>query len=243
MRRDSSDSPFDSSLIPTQREVEVWDKDKDGPCCTATSFRPDLTSPPGTKWNIDCVQIFAEDFVKYHTQYEHHTAAVRLAFSTHLRKQLRNDYTKMCAKGNLEAEAAYAARSKHANRQQRKRTLFRRRYEMALGYEELKPHAAMLQEFGVDGMSSDESEQEDKHNKVHYHVLIKPWRSPQVTPWLRAFDAVYFRSRINSTGGNTRGAFPHMRMIGPRVSSARGAVPGLLLNAYSPSWLVQLGPY
>ncbi|OCH84869.1 hypothetical protein OBBRIDRAFT_690169, partial [Obba rivulosa] len=212
-------------------------------CCSATEFRPDLNSPPRTEWNKCCTRVFAEDFVKHHPHYADRLAEVSEAFSSHFGKQLRRDYHKQLTEGDLQAKAYYHIMLSQLSRMFTGRVyvqLFQRRYEMALEHESLKPHAQMLLRLGIDGMSSDESEREG--NKIHYNVLLKPWRNPQVTTWLRLFDAAYHKSRINSVGSNTRGAFPHIRKVGQRLSTSR-AVPGLPRNTYHPDWLMKLTSY
>lgn len=94
-------------------------------------------------------------------------------------------------------------------------------------------------------MSSDESDHDN--GVTQYRVLIKPWRAPMLTPFLRAFDAAYRRSRFVPILQNTQGAHPHLRLAPTnaptRATTTRGAVVGLPINAYNPEWLSTLGRF
>lgn len=91
----------------------------------------------------------------------------------------------------------------------------------------------MIRLLGVDGMSSDESTVEN--DITRYEILIKKWRHPNLTSWLRTFDAVYRKL----TRG-VRGAAVHWRQVTNRSDNTRRAVPCLPRNAYSPEWLQTL---
>ena len=95
----------------------------------------------------------------------------------------------------------------------------------------------MLEELGIDGMSSDEEVITPEGKK--YFILTPQWRAPIVMPWLRVFDALYHRQRTLAVHGDQRGCMPRQRYTPHpvRVSTSRRFVPGLPINAYRVDWL------
>ena len=87
--------------------------------------------------------------------------------------------------------------------------------------------AAMLVRFGRDGMSSDESSEDEDENK-YYRILDKPWRSVAAGMWIRSFDSDGRRQRIRVVSGGM---------------SSTNAVRGLPLSAYRGGWLKRLSKY
>lgn len=101
----------------------------------------------------------------------------------------------------------------------------------------LTAHLAMLSRIGIQGMSSDESDFEERPAK--YYVHVPRWRSPELSSWLHAIDQLemYFRTMARKP----KGALPRLRIhsaTGP-VSDKR-FVPGLPKSAYNASWLLTL---
>lgn len=96
----------------------------------------------------------------------------------------------------------------------------------------------MLENLGIDGMSSDESETEHVGGDYHtnYHILRPQWRAGRVTPWLRMFDSIHNILRRSGAppGG---GSFPRQRRATNRTSTNVKFVPGLPINAYDPEWI------
>ncbi|OBZ66078.1 hypothetical protein A0H81_13919 [Grifola frondosa] len=131
------------------------------------------------------------------------------------------------------------ARKRAAKRAERKRNLFYRRFEVAANHTDLQRHLGILQDLGVDGMSSDESEHEN--GVIQYRVLIKSWRNPVLTPWLRTFDAAYRKDRLGPSQ-STRGAHPHLRLASQKVD-LRAPVIRLPFNAYNYEWLKGLSAF
>ena len=95
----------------------------------------------------------------------------------------------------------------------------------------------MLEDLGVDGMSSDEEVKTLEGKK--FFILIPKWRAPMLTPWIRVFDSLYLRHRNQQVNGDQRGCMPHKRHTCSKLSTSRTFVPGLPINAYRSNWLEQ----
>lgn len=93
----------------------------------------------------------------------------------------------------------------------------------------------MLDDLGIDGMSSDEEERID--DGVQYRILVPRWRSPNLTPWLRQFDEIYLYYRHEKNSRDLRGTFPRRRLPSSVWSTSRKFVAGLPINAYRTDWL------
>ena len=96
----------------------------------------------------------------------------------------------------------------------------------------------MLDKFGRDGMSSDESDTDENGRKVLY-ALIKPWRSVTANMWVHKFDEPVQESRLHS---EKRGRPPRCRIRSNRISSSK-AVNNLPGNAYDSTWLQAQNAY
>lgn len=101
----------------------------------------------------------------------------------------------------------------------------------------MAPQRRMLEDLGVEGMSSDEEVKTQEGTR--YLVLIPKWRAPVLTPWLRIFDALYLRYRNQRVHGDQRGCLPRRRNASAKESTSRKFVPGLPVNAYRTDWLEQ----
>lgn len=103
----------------------------------------------------------------------------------------------------------------------------------------------MLQIFGPDGMSSDESEWyvpddgPSDERCPRYWIHRPQWRSHTVvTSWLRIFDSLYQMYRNSKT--DRRGARIRRRSEKnprPAYSTSDKYVPGLPINAYDEQWM------
>ena len=96
-----------------------------------------------------------------------------------------------------------------------------------------------VQELGVSGMSSDESDHESGRGPATYAIVNKDWRSSGVMELLRLLNALHLRWRYQNNWNPTLGAWPHLRLLS-RKSSTRAAVKGLPNNVYSPKFLASL---
>ena len=98
----------------------------------------------------------------------------------------------------------------------------------------------MLQRLGPDGMSSDEEEIEN--GTIQYNIVVKEWRSEELTPWLRVFDAASRMLRLEPFP-RRRGCHPRDRRSTDQTGSTSYGVVGLPTAAYRPEWLARLGAY
>jgi hypothetical protein len=241
MRRPTRTAPFPD--LPSPAEVANWNPSH--AACSAEALRPDLNSPPGTPWNKSVTEVFVQSFLSAGFFECTEPDTIAKAFSVHLRT-LREQYVSQ----HLSPEAR-AERSKKAGRAERKRNvsanfkqvfplnaihqLFHRRRSVAIKYPELRHHVDVISSFGVDGMSSDESDHES--GVPRYRILQKSWRNPRVTPWLRIFDAIHLHSRWGPIGRVTAGSKPHTRVVSTEVDDTHPAVTHLPKNAYDTAWL------
>lgn len=99
----------------------------------------------------------------------------------------------------------------------------------------MEPQRRMLEQLGVNGMSSDEGEKVD--SGVQYRIYAPRWRAPMLTPWLRVFDALYLDFRMGDDSRDHRGNLPRRRVPTRLESSSRKFVAGLPINAYRADWL------
>ncbi|OBZ77588.1 hypothetical protein A0H81_02217 [Grifola frondosa] len=233
MNRESSDSPFDIAFMASEEDVSAFNP-FNGYCCTAADFRPDLRSPPGTPWNKSVTKVFVKSFIEEGIYSCTDAHMIEVAFQTHL-KYLRTLHQRAGI-----SKLENTARKRAAKRAERKRNLFYRRFEVAANHTDLQRHLGILQDLGVDGMSSDESEHEN--GVIQYRVLIKSWRNPVLTPWLRTFDAAYRKDRLSGPSQSTRGAHPHLRLASQKVD-LRAPVIRLPFNAYNYEWLKGLSAF
>ncbi|OBZ77005.1 hypothetical protein A0H81_03651 [Grifola frondosa] len=143
MHREEWDSPFDEARIPTDAELQAFDKDK-GRCCTADDFRPDVNHPPGTPWNKSVAKVFAQSFLSFGVYSCKDENMIVNAFKVHfkyLRKRWNDTKT---------SKEQLAKRQRLANRNERKRGLFHRRLAIVLDHDLLRHHEQMLRRLGVD---------------------------------------------------------------------------------------------
>jgi hypothetical protein len=101
----------------------------------------------------------------------------------------------------------------------------------------MEPQRRMLEDLGVDGMSSDEEVPTDEGKQ--YISLVPKWRAPVLAFWLRVFDSLYLRHRNQAEHGDQCGCLPRKRITTAKESTSRKFVPGLPINAYRADWLDQ----
>jgi hypothetical protein len=114
--------------------------------------------------------------------------------------------------------------------------LYYRRIRAAKCFEETRRHLPMIGLYGIDGMSTDESDHENGTGRPLYQILSKPWRNPLATPTLRTLDALQRDMRFRPVRRAGPGAQPHNRAISSGISG-RAPVPGLPSDFYHPRWL------
>lgn len=114
--------------------------------------------------------------------------------------------------------------------------LFQRRLTAATLCNGLKRHAQILSDLTIDGMSSDESEDEGDETGKPCYVTRPVWRAVELGPWLRVFDSLYLA--LGKEHGPGHG--PHLRIYNhqvPRMSHNQKFVAHLPVNAYDVRWL------
>ena len=118
--------------------------------------------------------------------------------------------------------------------------------EIAQSHPFLRAHVPILERFGVEGMSSDESDLDElptypraRLKNRRYYVLRPQWRAEELTDWLHIFDSAHMIMRRSQSGGS-RGALPHLRLYNaqsPKFSESKSFVRGLPASAYDEEWL------
>jgi len=78
--------------------------------------------------------------------------------------------------------------------------LYHRRRDITFLYPQMEPQRRMLEDLGVDDMSSDE-EVKGREGK-QYLILALRWRAPALTFWLRIFDSLYLHHRNREEHGD-----------------------------------------
>jgi hypothetical protein len=235
----------------------AWNYDKGrkcNPCCTIAHFRIDLLGTARSPWNKSAAKVFSEDFVRHHGL-EPTTALIEdIEDAFHTRIKSLKEKSK-----RHHLNAAQSHQETRKDRQHvRKSTviitshcrlwclphfyhsqLFHRRFEVAQMNPSLQKHVPLLQRLGVEGMSSDESENDDLTKNPRFFVLSPRWRAKELSTWLRMFDSLYMIER--RSGGDGRGAYPRLRIYKSPQSFSRSTrfVPGLPVNTYDPSWLAR----
>ncbi|KAJ7078370.1 hypothetical protein C8R43DRAFT_910409, partial [Mycena crocata] len=204
------------------------------------NFRVDVMGTNRSQWNKSAARVFSEitirrwhlpnTFQLFHAIYD--------AFSTHLETIIRR------YKHSIMSKPDRLLRESADRRQTRKYQVFilspslgmRRRY-IAYTFKPLQKHIKMLEELGVDGMSSDESQKEDNARTPEYHILAPSWRARRVAPWLRMFDSLHHILRKEGEAAVSRGGWPRYRKITQKKSSSSKFVAGLPRNFYDSRWI------
>ncbi|RPD56981.1 hypothetical protein L226DRAFT_449457, partial [Lentinus tigrinus ALCF2SS1-7] len=229
--REHNKSPFPKRTIARPILIRGFDPDK-GPCCTAKKFRIDIHGTPASEWNTSATEVFVRDFLTVPQHTCRNRKKVHAMFRSHF-KTLQRHFRKGRSKDKGKGKGKEGDRSDMGDRYQRKYNLFQRRHAIVSRYHVLHPHIKILQRLGVNGMSSDEEEEDAPF--VRYRVLVKPWRSEAVTKFLRALDALHRRYRKTGGSGSKRGSRPRLRYVYSEKSTSK-EVRRLPINAYSEDW-------
>ncbi|KAI5989705.1 hypothetical protein EDD15DRAFT_2171086 [Pisolithus albus] len=251
MHRAQWDSPFTD--VPTKAEVEAY-KPVIGPSCTSGRFRVDLSGVPSTDWNKSAAHVFVQSFRDAYPDCAKSSKDICVAWERHFNR-LRQIY-----RDHQERNVKTSSETLHQThrRQERKShvcfshcrimyfhlieilQLYLRRLHVAKLYSQQHPSAARaIEELGVSGMSSDDSDHESGGGAARYTIVSKDWRSGEVTELLRLLDALHLRLRYCNNWNATSGAWPHLRLISHK-SSTRAAVKGLPRNFYARGFLASL---
>ncbi|KAF8154394.1 hypothetical protein K438DRAFT_1483961, partial [Mycena galopus ATCC 62051] len=197
------------------------------------NFRFDILGTPRSTWNKSAARVFARLAIHQLVlpdNLQMFTAIVK-AFETYMDRIIRRYKT------SLKSDTAQAQSRSRLSKYGRKYQLFHRRRYISYVFPPLQQHSAMLEQLGVDGMSSDESgEEDDRHG---YKILMPLWRAPEVAPWLRIFDTVHNILRRAGDPQALRGSFPHRRILTNKKSTSKKFIAGLPLNVYDSAWMGQ----
>ncbi|KAJ7074937.1 hypothetical protein B0H15DRAFT_792452, partial [Mycena belliarum] len=210
---------------------------------SAENFRFDILAPRHSPWNNSAARVFAELTISQLClpntieMFE----AIRHAFTGHLDRITRRYKHSLKSKTQ---QAYLEAQGRRTSRKYQVLTflfivpLFHQRRYLAYTFPPLQRHINMLEELGVDGMSSDESDVEDHGINVQYYIISPLWRARRLAGWLRVFDALYNILRKNSSrASRAPGAFPRNRKVTSRKSKSRKFVAGLPINVYDSQWI------
>ncbi|KAG6836574.1 hypothetical protein H0H93_006598 [Arthromyces matolae] len=238
---------LDNLLTPlvTAAEATAWERsvaahgeDANGLCCTASDFRYYLLGPPHHPWNRSAAKVFAADYITHNHLPNTLATAASIIGAFYIRlKTLRRKY--------MTQIQLVSSDPQRLRRDQRKRTLFNRRLEVAQMYPFLNRHVRLIQQLGVEGMSSDESDHEEAiHNNTvgslrpRYEIILPRWRAVELSRWLHIFDSVYSVARRSQ--GPSRGDHPRIRHFDAanvRFSLTNSFVTHLPRCLYRPEWL------
>ncbi|RDX40372.1 hypothetical protein OH76DRAFT_1366335 [Lentinus brumalis] len=234
LRRSDKFAPFKKASLANEIMARGYRK-SDGPCCTAENFQLDMNGTPGSPWNDSARKVFVEDFLKVGSHKCRDRSKIRAMFRSHFRT-VQSHFAKYGVEpdegdsqpgpsGNAAGEPSNAT---HGAALQ----LFQRRYRSAARYTLTKRFLWVLRKLGVDGMSSDEEDDDAPFRRFRAYDV--PWRSEAVTKMLRALDALHRRWRRKSS---KRGAQPRMRYLANEpTATPTPAVPRLPSNAYKRPW-------
>ncbi|KAI5988146.1 hypothetical protein EDD15DRAFT_2371522 [Pisolithus albus] len=236
MHRAQWDSPFTD--VPTKAEVEAY-KPAIGPSCTSGRFRVDLSGVPSTDWNKSAAHVFVQSFRDAYPDCAKSSKDICVAWERHFNRlrQIYQDHQERARLAQVElARIAAGHPADLGNVKTSSETL----HQTPKLYSQQHPSAARaIEELGVSGMSSDDSDHESGGGAARYTIVSKDWRSGEVTELLRLLDALHLRLRYRNNWNATSGAWPHLRLISHK-SSTRAAVKGLPRNFYARGFLASL---
>lgn len=208
-----------------------------GPACTETSFVPDFVAKCKSDWNISVVEVFTASFLASGDPVipaesdDNFKYAVMKAAGSRLKS-----WRKAAKLKTLPADVQRGHRKKKRH-SERKRNMFLRRFNAAVTHEECHPHLPILDALGPAGMSSDDSDHTDEAGVPQYRIKSRPWRNPELTPFLRVLDGVHRHDRFQDTSEDRTagaGAQPHIRNMlpGPLAESTTRPPVGLPRPVY-----------
>ncbi|KAI6013144.1 hypothetical protein BKA83DRAFT_4130599 [Pisolithus microcarpus] len=214
MHRIQWDSPFTD--LPTKAEVEAY-KPALGLPCTPDHFHIDLSGIPSMDWNKSASNIFVQSF--------HNTFAwLGNGTSTNSTRSIGTSKNKLGWHKSSSHEWQLAPRKKIPSRL----------------YSQQHPSAVCaVEELGMPGMSSDDSDHESSEGVTRYAIVSNDWQSGEVTELLCLLDALHLHLRYGNSWNATSGTWPHLRLVSRR-SSTWAAVKGLPKNFYTRKFLASL---
>ncbi|KAJ7342317.1 hypothetical protein DFH08DRAFT_703827 [Mycena albidolilacea] len=216
-------------LLPHNSRLEATSKE---------NFQFDVQGTPRPPWNKSAACVFSYLTIQQLgllNSLEMFNAITK-AFETYVDHIIRR--YKLSLKTAEEQALEHSKHSKYGRKYRKELKyiqLFHRRRFIGYLSPPLWKHASMLELLGVDGMSSDESGQEDDWDE--YKILAPLWRASEVAPWLRMFDTIHRILRAVGNPQAQQGTFPHWRILTNAKSRNKKFVAGLLHNVYDQAWI------
>ncbi|KAI5997752.1 hypothetical protein EDC04DRAFT_2909497 [Pisolithus marmoratus] len=183
---------------------EVDDYEKETPGClaiTPANFMVDCSRPRNSPFNKDAGRIFADDFLDKITNHSWYARAniparyrkhevIYEGFMSHL-ASIKSHFRVLLAEEEDQGRAKQQKdlRLQRSARSSRKIRLFKLRLDTIANDTSLKRHLALVKDLGSQGMSSDESEDENTRT-ISYTRVYPAWRSRQLGSLLWNVDDV-----------------------------------------------------
>ncbi|KAJ2927272.1 hypothetical protein H1R20_g9819, partial [Candolleomyces eurysporus] len=223
-----------SPVAPTPEQIRAW-VPENGPACTIANFQPDFNSSYNVPWNRSVKAVFTQAFLASDLPEAEGADPNRVAAAFIAR------FRSLCRMQKLHRNRATRELELQRNRRrERKKWLYYRRVSAAQGCPETERFVGILRCYGIDGMSTDESDH--GHNGTgypQYRVKHIRWRHPAATQCFRVLDALHRNRRFRPLRRMGPGALAHQRLSSNTVSS-RPPVPKLSAGLYNPDWLRSL---
>ncbi|KAH6907934.1 hypothetical protein BKA70DRAFT_1104235, partial [Coprinopsis sp. MPI-PUGE-AT-0042] len=243
---------FKSILCPRPADAHVfasW-KPSDGPCCDIETFYIDHNGKPASPWNKSAREVFVQGFLTS----DNPAIAAANATPADIRRLWVSNFRRY--KRSRLGEPNKDELKQQRRRRERRRwvsqsfiprharstltslsQLYWRRLRASLRLKETSRYARLVQMYGVDGMSSDESDHgEQDTGFASYRIINKRWRNRQAVTIFRTLDALHRDSRFHGDRLVGPGAATHLRRTGPN-HSVRRAVAKLPSTLYCEEWL------
>lgn len=242
-------------------QVAWEDSNKTARCCTSAvypNFRLYLAGAPRCAWNRSAAIVLADHIIE-----KDHADKTDWQLHRRIQKKILVHMKTLCKKYaalSKSQEQRLEAR-KTSGRNTRRHTvgtyysrpglctnsysqLFHQRRELTTAQPLLRKHKAMLESLGPDGMSSDEEISVPGTMAIRYQIRPLPFRSAEVTTWLRKMDWIYLMLRHADAPLQRRGNKPRERVLMSFPENHIGThrfVSDLPLNTYDHSWLEMKG--
>ncbi|KAI0682106.1 hypothetical protein C8T65DRAFT_597539 [Cerioporus squamosus] len=238
LRRADKYAPFKKASLANEIMARGY-RASDGPCCTAANFQIDINGTAASPWNDSARKVFVEDFLTIDSHTCRDCTKIKVMFRSHFRT-LQSHYAKYGVEPDDDdvhpgAVRNTAGQSSNATNEGGPKPA-PKRTPNSIWFKSRPKASKARPALGVDGMSSDEEEENAPFRRYRVYDVI--WRSDAVTKMLRALDALHRRWRRKSS---KRGAQPRMRYLVDEVAQKpTRAVRRLPRNAYTPTWYNEL---
>lgn len=237
----------------SQHEVDDFEKDILG-CLVITpaNFMVDCLRPRNSPFNRNAANVFTEDFldkVVNHSWYAKANIPIRYrefeavydGFMSHL-TTIKSHFKELLAEEEDQAKAKQRKdlRLQRSARNSRKIRLFKLRLDIIANDAPLRRHLPFVKGLGSQGMSSDESEDENTRT-ISYPRVYPAWRSGQLAALLWKVDDVAATNVSVQIGKRKKsGTQLRVRPHSDKVNAEAAAPPGLPRNCYDAAWLEKL---